>query len=87
MSASFFESPSPPRPQSSAKRICKQLTHADNMLGAATRAASGRIRHAGSINALTVLGREPKLILEVAQYLGENTVRTIALDGTEGLVR
>merc|ERR1712055_1171108 len=26
-------------------------------------------------------------ILEVAQHLGENTVRTIAMDGTEGLVR
>merc|ERR1712179_161385 len=25
--------------------------------------------------------------LEVAQHLGENTVRTIAMDGTEGLVR
>merc|ERR1712193_5128 len=39
------------------------------------------------LNALTVVGREPKLILEVAQHLGENTVRTIAIDGTEGLVR
>merc|ERR1712012_1436640 len=38
------------------------------------------------INALTVVGREPKLILEVAQHLGENT-GTIAMDGTEGLVR
>ena len=27
------------------------------------------------------------LILEVAQHLGENTVRTIAMDATEGLVR
>merc|ERR1711908_109093 len=39
------------------------------------------------LNALTVVGREPKLILEVAQHLGENTVRTIAMDGTEGLIR
>merc|ERR1712018_417215 len=39
------------------------------------------------LNALTVVGRQPKLILEVAQHLGENTVRTIAMDGTEGLVR
>jgi ATP synthase F1 beta subunit len=30
---------------------------------------------------------EPRLILEVAQHLGENTVRTIAMDATEGLVR
>ena len=27
------------------------------------------------------------LVLEVAQHLGENTVRTIAMDGTDGLVR
>jgi F-type H+-transporting ATPase subunit beta len=25
-----------------------------------------------------------RLVLEVAQHLGENTVRTIAMDGTEG---
>ncbi len=28
-----------------------------------------------------------RLVLEVAQHLGENTVRTIAMDGTGGLVR
>merc|ERR1712025_170597 len=39
------------------------------------------------LNALIVENREPKLILEVAQHLGENTVRTIAMDGTEGLIR
>uniref|UniRef100_T1JAM8 ATP synthase subunit beta n=1 Tax=Strigamia maritima TaxID=126957 RepID=T1JAM8_STRMM len=39
------------------------------------------------LNALEVQGRKPRLILEVAQHLGESTVRTIAMDGTEGLVR
>merc|ERR1711976_424484 len=39
------------------------------------------------LNALEVENRSPKLILEVAQRLGENTVRTIAMDGTEGLIR
>merc|ERR1712076_222014 len=39
------------------------------------------------LNALEVEGRSPRLILEVAQHLGENTVRTIAMDGTEGLIR
>ncbi|KAJ2954900.1 hypothetical protein O0L34_g3223 [Tuta absoluta] len=39
------------------------------------------------LNALEVPGRTPRLILEVAQHLGESTVRTIAMDGTEGLVR
>jgi F-type H+/Na+-transporting ATPase subunit beta len=32
-------------------------------------------------------GQEFRLVLEVAQHLGENTVRTIAMDTTEGLVR
>ena len=39
------------------------------------------------LNALQVEGRQPKLILEVAQHLGGNTVRTIAMDSTDGLVR
>jgi len=39
------------------------------------------------LNALEVQGRPTRLVLEVAQHLGENTVRTIAMDGTEGLVR
>ncbi|CEM08164.1 unnamed protein product [Vitrella brassicaformis CCMP3155] len=39
------------------------------------------------LNALEVQDRESRLVLEVAQHLGENTVRTIAMDGTDGLVR
>ncbi|KAG7298431.1 ATP synthase subunit beta-mitochondrial [Plutella xylostella] len=39
------------------------------------------------LNALEVPGRTPRLILEVAQHLGESSCRTIAMDGTEGLVR
>merc|ERR1712142_810095 len=39
------------------------------------------------LNALEVQNRESRLVLEVAQHLGENVVRTIAMDGTEGLVR
>lgn len=37
--------------------------------------------------ALEVLDNSIRLVLEVAQHLGENMVRTIAMDGTEGLVR
>ena len=37
--------------------------------------------------ATDVNGHKPRLVLEVAQHLGGNTVRTIALDSTEGLVR
>jgi len=39
------------------------------------------------LNALEVQGHSSRLVLEVSQHLGENTVRTIAMDGTEGLVR
>ena len=39
------------------------------------------------MNALEVDNKGNKLILEVAQHLGENAVRTIAMDSTEGLVR
>ncbi len=39
------------------------------------------------MNALEVDNNGIKLILEVAQHLGENAVRTIAMDSTEGLVR
>jgi len=39
------------------------------------------------LNALTVSVGGQKVVLEVAQQLGENTVRTIAMDTTDGLVR
>jgi len=39
------------------------------------------------LNALETSNNGNRLILEVAQHLGENTVRTIAMDTTEGLVR
>jgi F-type H+-transporting ATPase subunit beta len=39
------------------------------------------------LNALETQNRGNRLVLEVAQHLGENTVRTVAMDITEGLVR
>jgi F-type H+-transporting ATPase subunit beta len=39
------------------------------------------------LNALEVDNNGSRLILEIAQHLGENTVRCIAMDATEGLVR
>jgi F-type H+-transporting ATPase subunit beta len=39
------------------------------------------------LNALETENRGNRLVLEVAQHLGESTVRTIAMDSTEGLVR
>src|ERR1700694_2497391 len=39
------------------------------------------------LNALETKNGDIRLVLEVAQHLGESTVRTIAMDVTEGLVR
>ncbi len=39
------------------------------------------------LNALETRNQGQRLVLEVAQHLGENTVRTIAMDSSEGLTR
>src|SRR6201984_1876867 len=39
------------------------------------------------LNALETENQGNRLVLEVAQQLGENTVRTVAMDTSEGLVR
>ena len=52
--------------------------------------AAGRlpeIYHALKITNPSLGASEWNLVVEVAQHLGENTVRTIAMDATEGLVR
>ena len=45
----------------------------------------GELPHIAS--ALEVQDHDIRVVLEVAQHLGENTVRTIAMDGTDGLTR
>ncbi|GMM36787.1 F1F0 ATP synthase subunit beta [Saccharomycopsis crataegensis] len=79
-----------------------QKNHANFVRTLATAVSSGKVTSVigavvdvkfeqGSLpailNALELENNGQKLILEVAQHLGENTVRTIAMDGTEGLVR
>ena len=39
------------------------------------------------LNALECDNHGQKLVLEVAQHVGDNTVRCIAMDSTEGLTR
>jgi len=39
------------------------------------------------LNALETKNHGNRLVLEVAQHLGESTVRTVAMDSSEGLVR
>ena len=41
----------------------------------------------GILNALETVNNGNRLVLEVAQHMGQNTVRTIAMDSSEGLVR
>jgi F-type H+-transporting ATPase subunit beta len=67
----------------------------------AARAATGRVTQVmGAVvdvafdgelpeilNALETMNGANRLVLEVAQHLGENTVRTVAMDSSEGLVR
>lgn len=45
------------------------------------------IYHAVKVTNPSIGNTEWNLVLEVAQHLGENTVRTISMDSTEGLVR
>src|SRR6476661_11251508 len=39
------------------------------------------------LNSLETQNHGNRLVLEVAQHLGENTVRTIAMDSTDGITR
>jgi F-type H+-transporting ATPase subunit beta len=46
-----------------------------------------RILNALTVSNPSVSGEADNLVLEVAQHLGESTVRTIAMDSTDGLLR
>src|ERR1700689_5197090 len=45
------------------------------------------IYHAVKVTNSTINSSEWNLVLEVAQHLGENTVRCVSMDSTEGLLR
>jgi len=45
------------------------------------------IYHALRVTNPAISDAENNLVLEVAQHLGENSVRTIAMDSTDGLKR
>ena len=66
---------------------------AKNLVGKITQVMGAGVdvqferRPSGHLNALTTENnRGKRLVLEVAQHLGENMVRTIAMDSSEGLV-
>jgi len=84
-----------------ASRVAPALRNVQPVRGMAAAVANGKISTVigavvdvqfegelpNILNALEVEGHNVRLVLEVAQHLGENTVRTIAMDATEGLKR
>jgi F-type H+-transporting ATPase subunit beta len=62
------------------------IGHVRQVMGAVVDVQFGKDLPA-ILNAIETDNHGNRLVLEVAQHLGENTVRTIAMDSTEGLVR
>ncbi|KAG2198470.1 ATP synthase subunit beta [Mucor mucedo] len=89
--------------KANARTLGRAVTQSVTARTYATAASAGQIRSVigavvdvqfeqdnlpAILNALEVQDHSGgRLVLEVSQHLGENTVRTIAMDGTEGLVR
>ena len=66
--------------------MAKTVGHITQVIGAVVDVQFGE--HLPAIlNALETSNQGNRLVLEVAQHLGESTVRTVAMDTTEGLVR
>lgn len=71
-------------PAASSKRIVGKVSQ---VIGAVIDVKFDSSQLPPILNALEVQGHNSRLVLEVSQHLGENTVRTIAMDGTDGVVR
>ncbi len=78
---------------SELKRGRLQMANAANTTGRVTQVIGAvvDVKFDGELppilNALETINNGSRLVLEVAQHLGENTVRCIAMDISEGLVR
>src|ERR1043166_3930774 len=64
-----------------------KIGHITQVLGAVVDVQFDGAHLPEIMNALETQNRGNRLVLEVAQHLGESTVRTVAMDATEGLVR
>ncbi len=64
-----------------------QVGKVTQVIGAVVDVQFGGEELPAILNALETTNQGNRLVLEVAQHLGENTVRTIAMDASEGLVR
>merc|ERR1719511_46996 len=82
-----------PRVSASGQEQCRSFAESAAIHGKVSQVIGAvvDVQFEGSLppilNALEVQGFEHRLVLEVAQHLGENMVRTIAMDGTDGLTR
>ncbi|MGE6786180.1 F0F1 ATP synthase subunit beta, partial [Ensifer adhaerens] len=83
--------PAAPRKAASAKTAAVAATgsvgRVTQVIGAVVDVAFEEGQLPQILNALETDNNGNRLVLEVAQHLGENSVRTIAMDSTEGLVR
>src|SRR5690554_3332243 len=79
--------------RSRAAKVADEMVVADGAVGTIRQVIGAVVdvafdEHLPAIlNALETDNQGNRLVLEVAQHLGENTVRCIAMDSTEGLVR
>ncbi len=82
--------PAAPRKAASAKTAVAAagaVGRVTQVIGAVVDVAFDEGQLPQILNALETENHGNRLVLEVAQHLGENAVRTIAMDSTEGLVR
>ncbi|RVH44429.1 F0F1 ATP synthase subunit beta, partial [Sinorhizobium meliloti] len=82
--------PAAPKKAASAKTVVAAtgaVGRVTQVIGAVVDVAFEEGQLPQILNALETDNNGNRLVLEVAQHLGENSVRTIAMDSTEGLVR
>ena len=74
-------------PDTLAPATTNSVGRISQVIGAVVDVTFEQDRLPAILNALETSNNGNRLVLEVAQHLGESTVRTIAMDITEGLVR
>jgi F-type H+-transporting ATPase subunit beta len=67
--------------------MAKNVGHITQVIGAVVDVQFDDEHLPAILNALETSNQGSRLVLEVAQHLGESTVRTVSMDTTEGLVR
>ena len=71
----------------SAKKVSKSIGKVTQVLGAVVDVEFNEGELPQILNAIHTQNQGKTLVMEVAQHLGENSVRAIAMDSTDGMVR